>query len=115
MKKVFLIIGAVGALVLSSCTASIHTATPVNVSAVVSSTNVADFTVGERMTYRYNTSSKDRRGGVKNCKAAAIAAFLRTNGNADVIVAPEFSFDTNLEVIEVTGRPGTYNNFRSVN
>lgn len=108
-------IGAVCAMMLASCTASRHTATSVGVSAVVTSLNVADMTVGDRVTYRYNTSGKDRRGGVNNCKNAAIAAFLRANGNADVIVSPEFSFDTNLEIIEVSGRPGTYNNFRSVN
>lgn len=118
MKKILLFAGAACALMLSSCTAfhaTTHTATLVNVPTVVSSANVADLIVGERVTYKYTTTKDDRNGGLNNCKAAAVAALLKSNGNADVIVAPEFEIDSDLNYILVTGRPAKYNNFRSAN
>lgn len=117
MKKFFLIVAVAGAALVSSCgfTKGIsHTATSVGVATEVKSCNVADLDVGERATYKYITTSEDRVLGLSNCKAAAIAAMLKNNGNADVIVAPEYKYDAELNYIEVTGRPASYKNFRGV-
>ena len=120
MKK-FLLIVPVACLLLVSCGTTyqggmVHTATQVNVQAAISSTNVADLEVGERVTFTYTTTTQDRTGyyALDNCKSAAIAAMLKQYGNADVIVAPEFKYSTDLKTIEVTGRPAKYSNFRGV-
>jgi len=116
MKKFFLIAAVAGAALVSSCgfqKGMSYTATSVGVGTSVQSQNIADLDVSERVTYRYTTTSDDRAYGLSNCKAAAIAAMLKNNGNADVIVAPEYKYDSKLNFIEVTGRPAKYKNFRS--
>ena len=45
-------------------------------------------------------------------KEVVIANAAKAN-NADVIVAPEYKYDSKLNYIEVTGRPAKYKNFRS--
>lgn len=92
-----------------------YDATAVGVATGISSTNVADLEVGERSSYRYTTTAEDRKAGVDNCKRAAVWNFLKNNGNADVIVSPEFHYDTNYNYVEVTGRPAKYKNFRGAN
>lgn len=117
MKKTILAAAAC-ALFMTSCgsfRANTYTATAVNVPTVVTSANVADLAVGERVTLRYTTTKEDRTGGMANCKKAAIAALLKKSGNADVIVSPEYFIDPDMNFVEVTGRPATYKNFRSAN
>lgn len=115
MKKIAFALAAVCMLGLASCKTNYWTATEVPVSNVISTTSVANLEVGEKVTYRYQISSLVRKGGLKNCKAAAIAAMLKANGNADVIVAPEYNYNNTLDYIEVTGRPAKYTNFKSCN
>lgn len=118
MKKSLLLASAACAMLMCSCgsnKATMYTATGVTVPTVVTSTNIADLNVGERTSLRYTTTKADRNGGVNNCKDAAITAFLKTNGNADVIVAPEFFVDIDLNYVEVIGRPASYKNFRGAN
>ena len=117
MKKLFLIAAVAGATLITSCVGLqkgvSHSATFVNVATSVQSCNVADLEVGERVTYKYTTTSDDRAYGLNNCKAAAIASMLKKCGNADVIVAPEYKYDSKWDYIEVSGRPAKYKNFRS--
>lgn len=118
MKKSVLFAAAACALLVTSCgsfRANNYTATSVKVPTSVVSANVADLQVGERVTFRYTTSKLDRAGGAENCKRAAVAALLKKQGNADVIVSPEYVVDSQLDFVEVTGRPATYKNFRSAN
>jgi len=122
MKKFLLIVPVACLLLLASCGTTyqagmVHTATQVNVPTAISSTNIADLEVGERVTFTYTTTAQDRAGyyALDNCKSAAIAAMLKQYGNADVIVAPEFKYPTDLKTIEVTGRPAKYRNFRGAN
>ncbi len=118
MKKSLLFVGAVCAMMLASCGSyryTTYTATAVNIPTVVTSENVADLKVGERVTLRYTTTRDDRNAGLANCKAAAITALLKANSYADVIVAPEFVIDSDWNYVEVSGRPATYTNFRSAN
>lgn len=122
MKK-FLLIAPIACLVLlASCGTTYqagmtYTATPVDVATVVTSNNVADLEVGDRVTFTYTTTAQDRMGyyALGNCKAAAISAMLKQYGNADVVVAPEFKYSSDLKTIEVTGRPAKYKHFRSAN
>ena len=118
MKKLLLTIGAVCAVMLTSRGSyryTAYSATAVNVPTVIASESVADLNVGERVSLRYTTTKDDRTAGLANCKAAAIAALLKANGYADVIVAPEFIIDSDWNYVEVSGRPAKYTNFRSAN
>lgn len=109
---------AVCALFLTSC-GSIKmghtTATKVGVGTSIMSENVADLEVGSRVSLRYTTTAEDRRAGIENCKNAAVSALLKSNGYADIIVSPEYSYDSALNYVEVSGRPAKYKNFRSAN
>ena len=115
MKKFALAVAAVCMLGLASCTTQMWTATEVNPGNVLVTNTVANLEVGQKVTYRYIVPMKVRKGGLRNCKAAAIQAMLEANGKADVIVAPEYNYNNTLDYIEVTGRPAKYTNFKSVN
>lgn len=122
MKK-FLLIAPIACLaLLASCGTTnragmVYTATQVKAATTISSANVADLEVGERVTFIYRTTTQDRTGyfALDNCKAAAISAMLKKYDNADLVVSPEFKYSTDLETIEVTGRPAKYKNFRGAN
>lgn len=119
MKKILFSAALVASMMtLASCGAykyTNHTATTKNVATAVSSTNVADLEVGKRVSFTYTTTADDRRGGTDNCKKAAVAALLKANGNADILLQPEYKYDTDLNTIEVSGRPASYKNFRGAN
>lgn len=114
MKKLVFLCAGLVMMAMTSCKTSVWTATQVPVANAISTNSIANLNVGNRVTYTYYTTAKDRKGGVKNCKNAAIAALLKENGNADVIVAPEFNYDNTLSYMTVTGRPASYSNFQSI-
>lgn len=113
MKKV--IFAAASCMLLLASCGSIQrtTSTTIPVNSSITSVSVADLEVGNRVTYSYTTSNEERTAGVDNCKKAAVAALLKANGNADVLVAPEFSYKGDIKTIEVSGRPAKYKNFRN--
>lgn len=114
MKKI--IFGAASCLLLfASCSnlSRTTTATMIDVNNVIVTNTIANLEVGERVSYTYNPESSERVGGADACKKAAVAALLKANGNADVLVAPEFSYKADMKAIEVSGRPAKYKNFRS--
>lgn len=115
MKKISFALAAFCILGLASCSTTNYTATQVTPTNVAFTNTIANLEVGQRVTFRYNVTSDVRKGGLKNCKAAAIAEMLKANGNADLIVAPEFKYDNPITYIEVTGRPACYTNFRNAN
>lgn len=118
MKKSLVLVAAALALLTSSCGGlkfSNTTATTVHVRTEVASANVADLEVGNRVTFRYTTTAQDRHSGLTVCKNAAVAALLKANGSADVLVSPEYNYDSDYNYIEVSGRPGKYTNFRGAN
>lgn len=119
MKKTFLLV-AVVAMALTSCSTVTKTATTLDVSNSMNSTSRADLVVAQqRISYSYRPTKSIRSGGVENCKNAAIAEALKRNGDADVLVAPEFTtrishglFGKKIKEITVTGYPATYKNFK---
>ena len=119
MKKFILTLAIISATIFSSCVTTKngrnYTATTVEVSPNIISNTLADLEVGDRVTFSYTTKKEDRSGynALPNCKAAAIQAMLNAYDNADVIVAPNSKYDSDLRIIEVTGRPAKYKNFRS--
>ena len=114
MKKLAFLCAGLIMLGMTSCKTQLWTSTQVPVANSICTASVADLQVGERVSYTYNTTAQDRKGGVKNCKNAAVTALLKQNGNADVLVAPEYSYDNTLNTVTVSGRPAFYKNFRSV-
>lgn len=119
MKKLFLAAGIVAALLgASSCTSVRSTSSTLDVNTCVHSGLSADLTVSpNKISYVYHPSKKVRRGGEKNVIATAVAEALKANGNADVLVAPQYTVRkkrSNIKEVIVTGYPATYNNFQNI-
>lgn len=121
MKKIFLLLGV--AMSIASCTTITKTATTAEMPASLYSATVADLQVApERITYTMTPNSAIQRGGFANVKRAAENEALTKNGNADILVEPEYIisqrrglFKTRITSITVTGRPAKYVNFHSLN
>lgn len=107
---------------LSSCITTTKTARTATTSASIKNVTVADLKVTDhRVTYTMSPSKAIQRGGLGNVKQAAIQEALTQNGNADVMVEPEFViekertlFGSRINSITVTGRPAYYQNFRTL-
>lgn len=123
MKKYMIMLGV--ALFTASCTTTTKTARTESVPYSMYNATVADLDVApQRITYTMTPSKEIRRGGIVNCKKAAIQEALTANGNADLMLEPQFvihhkksplGFIINkVAGITVTGRPATYKNFRSM-
>ena len=118
--KGFMALAAV--VLLSSCITTTKTARTASTSATVKNATVADLRVTDhRVTYTMSPSKAIQRGGLSNVKQAAIQEALTLNGNADVMVEPEFVieqerslFGSRINSITVTGRPAYYENFRTL-
>lgn len=121
MKKYFGLIGLI-VLLLSSCQTLTKTARTANVEAELHSVAVADLDVADKRIVYTMTPSKDIcRGGIRNVKQAAESEALSKNGNADVLLDPEYVvtkkrtlFGSKITSITVTGRPAYYKNFRTL-
>ena len=119
MKK-FLFLAAI-AMMAVSCTTTTKTARTESIPYSMYNANVADLEVGARITYTMTPSKSIRRGGDDNVKKAAIQEALVQNGNADLLVEPQFVISSKkglgsrkITSITVTGRPAKYKNFRSL-
>lgn len=119
MKKFFIF--AIAALAMASCTTMTKTARTESIPYAMYNANVADLEVGPRISYTFTPEKSIRRGGDSNCKKAAIQEALVANGNADLLVEPQFVikklngiFRHKITSITVTGRPAKYKNFRSL-
>ena len=116
---------ALSALVLlSSCITTVKTARTAETSSSIKNATVADLKVTDhRITYTMTPSKEIQRAGLNNVKQAALQEALTKNGNADVMVEPEFVismknnfiFGKEVTSITVTGRPAYYQNFRTLN
>lgn len=70
----------------------------------------------KKISFYYKVPKSVRRGGTKSVKATAVAEALKANGNADVLVAPQFEMKIrrgSIRELTVTGYPATYKNFRA--
>lgn len=124
MKREFRIygLGLLSVLMLSSCITTTKTARTATTSASIKNATVADLRVTDnRVTYTMSPSKAIQRAGLNNVKQAAIQEALTKNGNADVMVEPEFViekertlFGSHISSITVTGRPAYYQKFRTL-
>lgn len=107
---------------LSSCTTLTKTARTASTTTSLQSATVADLKVAdERITYTMAPSKEIRRGGLSNIKQAAEQEALTKNGNADVLLEPQYViskrkglFGSKVTSITVSGRPAYYTNFRAL-
>ena len=109
---------------LSSCVTTNKTAKTVDFTSGTYNATVADLDVSDkRVSVTLAPVPKDvRRGGMNNIKKTVEAMALEKNGNADVLVNPEFTytvergfFTKKVTSMTVTGHPAWYKNFRSLN
>lgn len=111
---------SIAMMAMASRTTVKKTATTVDVNNAMNSSSTVDLEVSERrVSYTYYAEKNVRRGGLGNVYAAAVKEALKANGNADVLVAPEFEtrikkgvFGKKVKTVIVTGYPATYRNFR---
>ena len=122
MKK-NLFFAAIAAMVITSCTTTIKTATTTELPADLLSATVADLDVSStRISYTMTPSKEVARAGLGNAKRAAIMeALQKYNKDADILVEPEFVvsmknnfFSKKITSITVTGRPAKYKGFHSL-
>ena len=114
---------AVLAAMLSSCSTVVKTASTAETTSSIENATVADLDVApERITYTVAPSKAIQRGGMDNVKRAVESEALTANGNADVLVEPQYIiekkkslFGSKVTSVTVTGRPAKYRNFRSLN
>lgn len=117
MKKYFFV-AAVAALALSSCSTITHTASTEAVDTEVYNRSNADLKVShEKISYTFTPNNTYRRAGEKAVLRAAVAKALEANGNADVLVAPQYEvkktrglFSTKVKYVTVKGYPAKYTN-----
>lgn len=113
---------ALAVVSLASCTTITKTARTESVPYSMYNATVADLEVAPaRITYTLQPSKAIERAGLANCKKAAIQEALTANGNADLLLEPEFVvntkrvfFKTKVTSVTVSGRPAKYTNFRSM-
>ena len=110
------------AFLLSSCITTTKTARTAATGSDIKSVTVADLNVADRrVTYTLRPSKEIQRAGLSNIKQAAIQEALNQNGNADVMLEPEFVIEQErtllgkrVNAITVSGRPAYYANFRKL-
>lgn len=115
MKKVVLIAAVVLTLCgMSSCSSVKHTSTAIPVGTTVSSSASADLIVSPtKISYTYKPSKAVKRSGESGVIQTAVSEALKANGNADVLVAPQYEITKKrrtIKLITVTGYPATYKN-----
>ncbi|MCH5179127.1 MAG: hypothetical protein J1F13_05525 [Prevotellaceae bacterium] len=122
MKK--LILFAIVAIMAASCTTTttVKTARTEGVPYSMYNASIADLkVVGPRISYTMRPSKDIQICGLNNVKQAAISEALNANGNADLLLEPQFVisqkrsfFKKEVTSITVTGIPAQYVNVRSM-
>lgn len=114
MKKSVLFMAA-AAMFCCSCSSVItNTASTKNVESQLINRTTAELKISDkRVSYTLNPTKAQQKAGLSSVKAAAVAALLQANGNADVLIAPEFEIKkglTSIKYVTVSGKPATYVN-----
>ena len=120
MKKYLFVLAA--SLMTAACTTTTKTARTESVPYSMYNATEADLDVApQRITYTLMPTKAIRRGGLENCKNAAVQEALAANGNADLLLEPQFVVKRYRNLVAnfvtsvtVTGYPATYKNIRSL-
>lgn len=121
MKRFFLLLSAVA--VLSGCAVRVFNSSTsshfINQPSIATSV-IADLDVSkEKITYIYFPTKAVQKTIYKNVINTAVREALRANGDADVLVSPEYQvkyvglFKHKVSMVEVSGYPAKYVNFRT--
>lgn len=117
-KLILTVMTAMSVLCVTSCTTVKKTATTQDVSTVIAAGSEADLEVSQKkISFYYDVPRSVRKGGTNSVKATAVAEALKANGNADILVNPQFDMKIRrgaIHEVTVTGYPATYKNFRKL-
>lgn len=90
MKKI--VIGISLIFLVSSCQLRMATAETASVATSLVSKNTAELNVSsEKVSIDYNPTKQERKSGLNLIKSNAVSTLLEKNGNADVLVHPQYS------------------------
>lgn len=112
---------AIIAAAMCSCSTISHTASTQDVQTEIMNVSTANLEVSNtKISYTFTPTAAYRRAGDKAVRRAAIAKALEANGNADILVAPEFEvkktrglFTTKIKYVTVKGYPAKYKNIHA--
>ena len=114
--------GLLLALLVSSCSMfRTSTSTTMNVNSSLSSATVADLEISNvKVSYTYYPKKQDRKAGMTHVINNAVAATIKENGNADVLVEKQYEAvfksrmfgSKKVKSVTITGYPAIYKNFR---
>lgn len=120
MKMSIILFAAIG--LMASCTTITNTARTEGVPSQLLSATVADLDVmPQRVSYTLEVTKEIRRGGDANIMRTAEHEALVRNGNADLLVEPQYTtvrkrglVRNRITGMTVTGRPAFYKGFHSL-
>lgn len=119
MKRILIAI-SIAAMFASCSTLRKSTATTMNVETSISSYNNAELIVSDqKIDYTYTPTKADRKAGFNHIVTNAVAAALKENNNADVLVQKqhEVIYRVNMfgckkiKSVTISGYPAVYRNF----
>lgn len=116
MKKQILFAAAAAMVFFTSCSTITHTASSESVDTELYNRSNAALEVStKKITYTYKPDGEHNRAGRKAVVQAAVAKALEANGDADVLVAPQYEvkvsrdlFSTKVKYVVVKGYPAKY-------
>lgn len=119
MKQILL--GLLLIISVSSCSLlRTSTSTTMNVDSSLTSTTTADLQVSDvKISYTYYPKKQERKAGLNHVISNAVAAALKENGNADILVERQYEavfklrmLGKKIKSVTITGYPATYKNFK---
>lgn len=116
MKKVNVILGASLLLMATSCKVHMATSTSMTIDTDIISRNTADLEVAQKkVSTKYFPTKQERKMGLDFIKQNAVAEMLEKNGNADVLVHPQYVIEkkklllrTKILSVKVSGYPAFF-------
>lgn len=123
MKKINLLLAGVLLLTVSSCKLHMASSTAMPINATITSESTAELKVmDKKVSYVYTPNKQERQRGLKQVKENAVAKLLEVNGNADVLVHPQYVvnlkkyiFRSKILSVEVKGYPAYFVNVKAAN
>ena len=118
MKKI--LVGASALLLMASCQVRTATSEVLPIETTLTSKNTAELDVQpQKISYEYVPTRTERKMGKNFVKRNAVAVALEKNGNADVLVNPQYVITekrlllrSKLRSVKVTGYPAVFKNVK---
>lgn len=118
MKKI--LVGTSALLLMASCQVRTATSEVLPIETTLTSKNTAELDVQpQKISYEYVPTRTERKMGKNFVKRNAVAVALEKNGNADVLVNPQYVITekrlllrSKLRSVKVTGYPAVFKNVK---